>query len=284
MARLRSVRGWLLVALLVGGCASASSVFVSLPPIPDAGKRTPSRVVWHDLLTADPAGAQRFYGGVFGWQFTPVSDHYVLVRNGDRAIGGIATVEAAAGSQWIAQFAVEDIARSATVAERAGGTILFGPTNVGDRGQLVLVRDPQAAVFGMIQTRDGDPAESTPRYGDWLWHELWVTDPAASAAYYKQVLSFFQRTQQVDGSPYDYFMLLGTARAGLVRKPDPTLGNTWVSYVRVSDIEAVVARATQFGGRVMFAPDPGVRHGSLAILADPGGAGVVVQQWPLGGK
>ena len=58
------------VALLVSGCAAKSDVFGALPPIPGGGKPTPSRVIWHDLLTADPAGAQRFYGGLFGWRFT----------------------------------------------------------------------------------------------------------------------------------------------------------------------------------------------------------------------
>jgi hypothetical protein len=56
-----------------------------------------------------------------------------------------------------------------------------------------------------------------------------------------------------------------------------------VSYVRVGDVDAVVARATQFGGRVLFAPSPDVRKGSVAIIADPGGAGLLVQEWPIGG-
>jgi len=269
------------VVLLGAGCAAKSDVFSALPPIPSGGKPTPSRVIWHDLLTADPAGAQRFYGGLFGWQFTPVNERYALVHNGDRVIGGIATVPASDGSQWLPQFSTPDIDRSLYVASRAGGTVLLGPIDVGARGRMAIVRDPQAAIFGLIQTRDGDPPEVSPKNGDWLWQEAWVSDLEGAKAYYPQVLGFVLGTQKIGSESYQYFRMAESARAGVLVKPDPTLGNAWVSYVRVADIKAVVARATELGGRVLFAPDPGVRRGSLAILADPGGAGIVVQQWPM---
>jgi predicted enzyme related to lactoylglutathione lyase len=136
------------VALLGAGCAAKSDVFGALPPIPGGGKPTPSGVIWHDLLTADPAGVQRFYGGLFGWQFTPVNERYALAHNGDRVIGGIATVPASDGSQWLPQFSTPDIDRSLYVASRAGGTVLLGPIDVGARGRMAIVRDPQAAIFG----------------------------------------------------------------------------------------------------------------------------------------
>ena len=268
----------LLLAALLVGCASA---FLSLPPIARSDQQLAGKVVWRELLTPNLAAAQHFYGGVFGWQFEPVGDDYALVRHDGRVIGGMALVEASAGSQWIPQFSVPDVARATSVAKAAGGTILAGPVSVGGRGDVALIRDPQAAVFGVINAATGDPPDVPPQDGDWLWQEAWVNDPAAVSGFYRQVIGFLERTQSVSGKPYLYLKSVGVARAGVVRKPDPTVGDAWLSYVRVADVHAVVDRVAALGGRVLFAPTADVRRGSLAIIADPGGAGLAVQQWPL---
>ena len=274
----------LLAGLLVAGCASASHLLLTVPPIASGGQHLPGKVVWHDLVTADMAGVQKFYGGVFGWQFEPVTDGYVLVRNGDHVIGGIAALDSvAAGSQWVAQLSVTDIAASAEKVRASGGTVLLGPFDLRGRGQVAVVKDPQAAIFGMIQTVDGDPADAVPKDGDFLWHELWVDDPRAASKFYFPLFAFAPGMAEINGKPYVYLKTAGKARAGLVQKPDPNIGNAWVSYVRVADVDAVVARVPQYGGRVLFAPSPDVRKGSVAVIADPGGAGLLVQEWPIEG-
>lgn len=278
------VRFLLLAGLVVAGCSSAARLFVSVPPIASGGQRLPGKVVWHDLVTADMAGVQKFYAGVFGWQFEPVTSGYVLVRNGDRAIGGIAALDsAAAGSQWLPQIAVSDMAASVEAVGKSGGTVLLGPFDLRGRGQVAVVKDPQAAIFGMIQTSDGDPVDALPKDGDWLWHELWVDDPRTAAKFYFPLFAYAPGTAEINGKPYVYVKSAGKARAGLVQKPDPNIGNAWVSYVRVTDVDAVVARVPELGGRVLFAPSPDVRKGSVAVIADPGGAGLLVQEWPIGG-
>ena len=278
------LRSLLCAALLIAGCASASRLFVSLPPIATGGAHLPGKIVWHDLVTADMAGVEKFYAGVFGWQFEPVTDGYVLVRNGDHVIGGIAALSSATdGSQWLAQISVTDISQSTAALRNAGGKVLLGPFDLRGRGQVAVVSDPQGAIFGMIQTSDGDPPDAAPGEGDWLWHELWVANPQAAAKFYFPLFNYAAGTVDLQGRQYVYFKSATRARGGLVQKPDPNIGNAWVSYVRVGDVDAVVARATQFGGRVLFAPSADVRKGSVAIIADPGGAGLLVQKWPIGG-
>lgn len=279
------LRVLLLAGLLVAGCASASRLFGgAMPPIASGGTRLPGKIVWRDLVTADLAGAQRFYAGVFGWQFEPVTDGYVLVRNRDHLIGGIAALGAASdGSQWLTQIAVADAAAATEAARRAGATVLLGPLDLRGRGRVVVVRDPLGAVFGMLQTSDGDPADVPPRAGDWLWSELWVDDPPAAAKFYFPLFNYTPGLRRIGDQKYLYFKSAGRARGGLVQKPDPAVGNAWVSYVKVADVDAAVARALQFGGRVLSAPSPDVRKGSVAVLADPGGAGLLVQEWPMEG-
>jgi predicted enzyme related to lactoylglutathione lyase len=47
----------------------------------------------------------------------------------------------------------------------------------------------------------------------------------------------------------------------------------------VQDVNATAAKAASLGGKVLMAPTQQVRDGSVAIIADPNGAGFVVQEW-----
>jgi predicted enzyme related to lactoylglutathione lyase len=49
----------------------------------------------------------------------------------------------------------------------------------------------------------------------------------------------------------------------------------------VADPAALAARAASLGGTVLLAPDPDVRKGSLAVVADPSGAIVALQKYPF---
>ena len=65
---------------------------------------------------------------------------------------------------------------------------------------------------------------------------------------------------------------------GVLETPKPEIRPHWLPFLRVSDIAAVIARTTELGGRVILAPRPDLRNGSVAIIADPTGAAVGVQQ------
>ena len=46
---------------------------------------------WADLITADVARAREFYSGLFGWQLEPEASGYLLIKNGEAHIGGLAS-------------------------------------------------------------------------------------------------------------------------------------------------------------------------------------------------
>ena len=50
-------------------------------------------MVWHDLLTPNPAGAREFYGELLGWTFEDVGSGYTLARHEGRLVAGIAKVD-----------------------------------------------------------------------------------------------------------------------------------------------------------------------------------------------
>ena len=74
----------------------------------------------------------------------------------------------------------------------------------------------------------------------------------------------------------------GRARAGVFRVPDDQkdVPPNWLPYVLVADPAGLAARVAGLGGRVLLAPRPDLRKGSLAVVADPTGAVVALQKYP----
>jgi hypothetical protein len=52
---------------------------------------------------------------------------------------------------------------------------------------------------------------------------------------------------------------------GVLESPSPEIRPNWLPFVRVADVSAVVAKAAESGGRVILAPRPDIRDGTVAI-------------------
>ena len=61
----------------------------------------------------------------------------------------------------------------------------------------------------------------------------------------------------------------------------PEMRPAWLPYVKVGDPAALAARVASLGGQVLFSPRADVRKGTLAIVADPSGAPIALQKWPI---
>jgi hypothetical protein len=267
----------ILSALLVGACAYQ---LPTVPALSNGEPRQPGKIVWHDLVTPDLAAAQRFYGAMFGWTFEPVAEGYVLVRNDGRLIGGMASIDRSRpAGYWIALMSVPDVDQAVAQTTAAGGESLLPPFTLPGRGRIAVLRDPQGAVFGVVDSASGDPLDRAVDVNDWLWHEVWSEDRDAAAAFYTSLAGYSVETDQTPGGTYSYLASQGRPRLGLGEKPGTEFSNTWVSYLRVDDVQALTDRVEAHGGSVVMAPRPEVRNASVAIITDPNGAGLVLQEW-----
>ena len=135
----------------------------------------PGKFVWHDLVTSDVATAKFFYGQLLNWTFEQ-RGRYTIVKLNDQRIGGILDVQPKPlghySARWIASMSVSDVDRAAGVVLAHGGKVHKEPENIGDRGRVALVSDPQGAQFSLIHTKHGDPSDGEIVKGSWLWHEL----------------------------------------------------------------------------------------------------------------
>jgi hypothetical protein len=131
----------------------------------------------------------------------------------------------------------------------------------------------------VVQSSHGDPADRKADINEWLWNEVWTDDIPAAVAFYQTVGGYRLAEKTVGDIQYRYLERDGQPRVGLLDKPSPQIGNTWVAYIRVADVDAAVSKAKALGGNVLMAPTAAVRNGTVAVIADPSGAGFVVQEW-----
>lgn len=273
------------VAAVLPGCETTPS---AAPPAGLAISKTPliGKFVWRDLMTDDPARVKPFYAALLGWEYVERSAQgrpYTLVKSGGQFIGGIAraerTVPDQPNSQWLSFMSVADVDQAAQQTRAAGGSVVLPPFDVPRVGRVAVVLDPQGAPLGLVRASFGDPADTPqPTLNHFLWTEELVPDPRAAAAFYAGLVGFEVVTERDGDRP---FLLLrkGRDRAAIMRTPIDGMRARWLASVRVADPAASAERARQLGGKVIVAPHPSVRGGTLALITDPGGAAIALQKW-----
>ena len=270
-------------ALPGAGCATR-------PAAPAAPVRavTPGKFVWHDLVTSAPGPCRRFYGELLGWEFEDAQRNgkpYALAHKDGQRVAGIVTKGAAAaenGSQWVGFVSVQDVDKTVAEAVKAGGRALVAPREVETIARAAVIADAQGAVLGLARIHAGDPPdEAGPREGRFFWMEYFARDPAEALSFYTALLGYQNEVrEELAGLTY-HVLKSPRPRAGLLPVPQDGMRPAWLPYVMVQDPAALSARVESLGGTVLFAPRADVRKGTLAIVADPSGAPIALQKWPI---
>ena len=270
-----------LLLVLSLGCSTAKQPAITAAP---AGTELPGKFVWHDLLTGDPAAAQRFYSELFRWEFRPSNAEYTVVTQAGRPIGGILDSRHGKAervpAQWLGSLSVTDVDSAVGAVRAGGGKLHWGPKSLGPRGRVALVADAQNAPFVVMRAPEGDPPNAAPEVNGWLWDELWTPEPEAATRFYGKLADY--RVNAKEGGERVYYVLEsgGQPRAGVTRLlPTAVVKPNWLPYVRVADVNATVRRVETLGGRVLIAPTPRIRDGRVALIQDPTGAAVAIQEW-----
>jgi hypothetical protein len=115
-------------------------------------------------------------------------------------------------------------------------------------------------------------------HGTFFWNELMTRDVEQAKRFYGDTIGWrFEPMQMPDGGTYWCAMLEGKPVAGLFPIDAPEYDGVpegWMSYLAVDDVDKRVAAALKAGAKLMKPSFdvPGV--GRIAILREPGGAGV----------
>lgn len=111
----------------------------------------PNRVVWSELLSADPAAASEFYRQLAGYDIEAVSrrggQYTFLTANGVQRAGILERPNDDIEPVWLTYFGVSDPGAAARKAASLGGTIILPPSPEVREGSMAIVTDPAGAVL-----------------------------------------------------------------------------------------------------------------------------------------
>jgi len=245
------------------------------------------KVVWNDLVTEDLDAAKRFYGELFGWSFEdssrPFGQKYVLARLDNVYVAGLVPVatrsDGARQSRWLPYISVGDVDAAVARAESSGATIAVSPRTTSVARVAVLV-DPEGAVIGLARSDIGDPDDRTTAAGPGrvVLTELLADHPDQETDFYTNVLGVHAKTIERRGGQYTQLISQGTVRAGIFQNPSDQAKPRWLTFFGVQDPAAAAAKAKAIGGEILLPVSPELREGTIAVVTDPAGAILVLQQ------
>ena len=258
---------------------------------------------WVDTSQPDPKAAVEFYSRLFGWEFVDVMEgnpdgaYFVArLRGGDVAAVASVAPGAPPVATWNTYIWVDSADEAAEKVRAAGGTVLMEPFDAQGAGRMAVVSDPEGAVFCVWEAKQHRGAEVVNEPGSLNFNGLNTRDVAAAKKFYGAVfgwdtlslggaaemwtLSAYgdhletgdpgmrQRMAEV-GAPAGFENVV----ASISQIPDdqPSTPAHWNVTFAVEDADAIAAKATELGGKVVVPPFDGawVR---MTIVEDPQGA------------
>lgn len=244
---------------------------------------------WIDLGSRDTDAAAAFYNALFGWEFQsagPDAGGYGTFRLAGQTVAALGPItQEGAKPAWTVYFHSADADATTKTVEQAGGTVRFAAFDVFEHGRMAGYTDPGGAEFavwqpGAIQGLDRVGA------GALCWTELYTTDAAQAKEFYGTVFGWDTEDMPLpagpDGGPGGTYTVVsrsgggqegshgGIMQLGADMLPDGT--GYWQPYFAVSDVDAVVAKATERGGSVLMPGTDLEGVGRIALLKDPEGA------------
>ena len=110
---------------------------------------------WFEIGTDDPAAAERFYGGLFGWTFADDADsgmpYRVITTPAAGSLqGGVFPTGGKMPNYAVFYICVADVADTCRRAEAAGGKVLVPATTAADGLTFAQLLDPAGSQFGVF--------------------------------------------------------------------------------------------------------------------------------------
>jgi uncharacterized protein len=275
---------------VTGGVQTLVAEPVALPTIgnPASMEHHPGKMIWADLVTPDLAVAETFYGGLFGWTFQIIgtkADYAVASLDG-RPVGGLLqrTIKSSEHRQpaWLTFIAVADVDAARGTAMTSGAKSVSEPKTFAGRGRQAVLSDPEGAVFAILASSSGDPADYLAEPGEWIWSALLAKDVGHSAAFYQTLFGYdvFDMPSD-DGAEHVIFSSDEYARASGNSLPKGSAKRHphWLNFVRVTDAAHAAHRAVELGGKILVEAHDDRHGGRTAVVADPAGAPVGLMEW-----
>lgn len=248
---------------------------------------------WVETLQPDPEAARRFYGELFGWEFTdPASmpgdppGQYFVARLRGSDVAGIGSQPAEYTPPvpaWITHVSVDSADEATEKTRGAGGQVVEDPFDALPAGRLAVLTDPAGALFCAWEPRIRKGAQRVNEPGAWAMSTLNTRDSEDAKKFYAAVFGWETDTFQMGESEMTLWRVPGyvggepgqPVSREVVGAMAPIAGDDeapqWSVNFWIDDADAAADNTGRLGGKVVVPPHdlPGFRN---AVLADPQGA------------
>lgn len=250
------------------------------------------RFVWHELLTRDIPAAKKFYAALTGWNTLPwpLNPDYIVCHADQRPVAGMqaigADMPAEMPAHWLQYIGTRDVDGAADQAVRAGGSVVKPPDTLSGAGRYAVLKDPQGAIFAVLDPEKAHPEVDQPPLGNFTWHELATSDHEAAFAFYSSLFGWnvLQRMDMGANGVYLIFGWNGVQRGGIYTKSaDWPAPPNWVPYAHVPAVDEQFAWAKGEGARELFPPMEVPGGSRVAAIVDPTGAAFAIHSPPAAG-
>lgn len=244
------------------------------------------RFCWFDLMTTDPDAAPDFYGQVAGWraeEWDGGPEPYTMWMNGEAPVDGVMELpeeaaQAGAPPHWLVYVSTPDVKGTTAKAKELGATVL-AEIEVPTVGEIVVMSDPQGAVFAVFQPSGDTPGhDGPPAMGEFSWHEL-ATDGWEGAWSFYSELFGWEKTDAMEVGDMGTYQMYGRGAhplGGMWNRPAEMPACCWLFYVRVPDVAVAAERVKELGGQVLRGPMEVLGGDWVAQCMDPQGAAFAV--------
>ena len=238
--------------------------------------------IWYELTTPDVDAAKKFYPRFTGWGTQAFDNDYTMWTTGGVPMAGLFRLSDEMRQQgvppnWMPYVESDNVDETVAKAASLGGRLVYGPDDIPGTGRFAVLQDPQGATFGVYKSSGRTSGwDGTAVVGRFSWHELMTTDREAALTFYRALFGW-EKNGEMDMGGGEMYSLYGHGEqmyGGMFNATGDMAGMHpfWLVYIHVKDVGDAVAAATKAGATV-HRPQMDIPGGSIAILADPQGAG-----------
>ncbi|MFZ0088213.1 MAG: VOC family protein [Solirubrobacteraceae bacterium] len=250
-----------------------------------------------DTITRELDPALRFYGAIFGWEFSgpgmmpdeSPGGYFVARLHGEEVAGIGATPSAPDPAAWNTHVAVDSADDAAARAVDAGGSIVLEPFDAPPAGRQAVIADPAGAAFCVWEAGVRRGATRINEPSAWAMSLLGTSDVPGAVRFYGELFGWrAEAFGDPDSSAGIWLFRLPGYVGGEPGQPVPRdvvaamlataeRPPAWSVDFWIADADAAAAHAAALGGSVVAAPheEPMFRR---AVLAAPDGATFSVSQ------
>jgi predicted enzyme related to lactoylglutathione lyase len=278
--------------------------------MPERDGYIPGVPCWIDTSQPDPEAAVSFYTDLFGWEFEDVMPpdspgKYFIARIGGGDVAAVGSVPEGAPpmAMWNTYVWVDSADDVAAKVRDAGGNVVMEAFDVMDAGRMAVFADPEGAVFCVWQAKEHKGAKVVNEHGSLNFNGLNTRDAEAAKPFYRAVFGWevlelpggaemwtqpgygdylerdnpdLRKQVAEAGGPPGFEDVVASINP--IPDDQPDTPAHWSVTFGVDDADAIAAKATELGGKVLAAPfdAPWVR---MTVLADPQGATFIASKF-----